>query len=440
MPAVPANPSVDVVVLNWNGRDYLPACLDALQQQTFAPAKIVVVDNGSTDDSLPWLRHTHPTVDIIDIGANVGFAAGNNVAIRSSAANIVALVNPDVILSPDWLAQVVATFAGDARIGIVGGKLWYPDGRTIQHGGGYLRPPQAMPGHYALGETDTGQADEPRDVEYVIGGATAIRREVVAGVGLLDEGYFLYYEDVDYCARARRAGWRVVYAPAATAVHIESATAVKGSFSYLGRFHTGRWRTLLKHMDGRVLVEETVPVERAWLSTLSPDERLAAALATQQALAGWDEVMVARVRDGAAALDPETAAAVRSALPALRDEALALPGPPVMAGYLARHSAIDAPTFASSIPLVAAFRTAWNNLAARDYLAPLLAQQNAVNEALAAEVTGRRVATEEAFARLAELQAIHAALAEETRMLALQAREAREVLGQVSPATPLDTE
>lgn len=432
MTAMADLPTVDVIVLNWNGRDYLPACLDALNRQTHPPASITVVDNGSTDDSLTWLRQTAPAVRLINLGANVGFAAGNNAALAESTAAVVALLNPDVVVSPDWLAQLAIACAASDRIGVVGGKLWYPDGRTIQHGGGYLRPPQALPGHYAIGEPDTGQADTPRDVDYVIGGAAAIRRETLHDVGLLDEGYFLYYEDVDYCLRARRAGWRVVYAPGATAVHVESATAVKGSFSYLGRFHTGRWRTILKHVDGRLIVAETLPAERAWLPGVDLDERLAAALAYQLTLTGWDEVLVAREREGLGKLDEDKATEIRAELRALRDAALALPGPPLTTGYLPNRSTITAPEFESSVPLVAALRTAWNNLAGRDYIAPLLTQQNAFNAALAAEVTARRVALETAFVRLSELQATHAALGEETRLLALQLREAQAVLAMMA--------
>jgi GT2 family glycosyltransferase len=431
MDAQPAPPTVAVLVLNWNGRAYLPDCLNALAVQTYPHATVTVIDNGSTDGSADWLRREWPSVRLLDLGANVGFAAGNNAAIRETTADIVALLNPDVVVSPDWLAQMAAALAADARVGVVGSKLWYPDGRTIQHGGGYLTSPQAMPGHYAGGEPDTGQADTPRDVTYVIGGAAAIQRAVLDEVGLLDEGFFLYYEDVDYCTRARRAGWRVVYEPRATAVHVESATAVKGSPSYLQRFHTGRWRYILKHLDATGITGETFSAERRWLDRLDLDERLAAALAYQVSLAGWDELWAARRQQGAGALDATTAADIRDGMLGLRDAALGLPGPPPDAGYLAGRVHITAPAFESSVPLVAALRTAWNNIATRWAVAPILAQQNALNVALADEVTARRQALEQAFVWLTELQAGHAALEAETRALALQLREARAVLEEL---------
>lgn len=146
------------------------------------------------------------------------------------------LLNPDVGLAPGTLAALAEALAADPRIGIAGAKLWYPDGETIQHAGGFITHPQALPGHYGIGAVDAGDYNTPRNVDYVIGAATALRRSMLDGIGLLDEGYFLYFEDADLCARARRAGYRVVYWPAATGVHVESATAAKGSFAYLHRF------------------------------------------------------------------------------------------------------------------------------------------------------------------------------------------------------------
>ena len=176
----------------------------------------------------------------------------------------------------------------DPDVAIAGCKLWYPDGETLQHGGGYITHPQAMPGHYGIGEADAGQHDAARYVDYVIGAAVAVRRTALEQIGLFDEGFFLYYEDADLCARARAAGYRVVYEPRATAVHVESAVAVRGSFSYYQRFHTGRWRYLLKHFSADALLNETVPAEAAWLERIGDDERRAVSLAYLANLFNFD--------------------------------------------------------------------------------------------------------------------------------------------------------
>ena len=128
-------PTLAVIILNWNGRDYLEDCLAALMAQTRPAESITLVDNGSSDDSVAFVRARFPGVAIRENGGNVGFAAGNNAALRRLTADVAVLLNPDVILSPDCLAALVATLAADPTIGLAGGKLWYPDGASIQHAG-----------------------------------------------------------------------------------------------------------------------------------------------------------------------------------------------------------------------------------------------------------------------------------------------------------------
>ena len=131
--------TVATIILNWNGRPYLEACLSALMAQTYPIARVMLVDNDSSDDSLPFVRQAFPTVEVIANGGNVGFAAGNNVALRAlmaetgeRTADVALLLNPDVVLSPTYVAALAATLAADPTIAVVGGKLWYPDGATLQ--------------------------------------------------------------------------------------------------------------------------------------------------------------------------------------------------------------------------------------------------------------------------------------------------------------------
>lgn len=344
--------SAEIILLNWNGRDYLDECLTNLLAQDTLPSKITLVDNGSTDGSVAFVRTTFPSVVIHENDANLGFAAGNNPALQAATADIAVLLNPDVMVAPDWLRRLTTRFEQDAAITVAGCKLWYPDGQTIQHAGGYITPPQAMPGHFGIGEIDTGQWDEPRDCDYVIGAALGLRTAVLPELGLLDEGYFLYYEDVDLCARARRAGGRVCYEPAATAIHVESATAVKGSFNYLRRFHTGRWRYLLKQMPGETIVDETFPAERDWLARIDIDERLAAALAYQATHASLDEIWQARELSGAGHLQPETMSLITAGLSELETVAWSLPS-------------VEAPDLEASSALMRLFRTRHSALLAK---------------------------------------------------------------------------
>ena len=381
-----------VIVLNWNGRAYLEACLSAVAVQTHPIARVLLVDNGSDDDSVSFVRQRFPTVEVIANGGNVGFAAGNNVALRQllageGATDVALLLNPDVVLAPDCVAALAATLAADPTIAIAGCKLWYPDGQTLQHAGGYVTAPQAMPGHYGVGQRDTGQQDATRDVEYVIGAALAVRLAALGRVGLFDEGFFLFYEDCDLCRRARAASYRVVYEPRATAVHVESVVTVRGSFSYLQRFHSGRWRYLLKHFTAAHLLDETLPAEIAWLGRIDAAERRAAGLAyvaTRHALPGIAHARsMAHARGAADPLPDETWTALAVALDDLRHRARqdALDGA-ALAGLAAAATLVERP-FVSTVPLfgplIARFRTAWNNVASRWYVGHVMEQQNAFN-------------------------------------------------------------
>ena len=435
-------PTIAVVVLNWNGRPYLEACLSAVAAQTAPIARVLLVDNGSDDDSVPFVRQTFPTVEVIENGGNVGFAAGNNVALRALGASdtltadVALLLNPDVVLSPDCVAALVAALAADPTIAIAGCKLWYPDGKTLQHAGGYITHPQAMPGHYGVGQRDAGQQDAARDVEYVIGAALAVRLAALGHIGLFDEGFFLFYEDSDLCLRARATGLRVVYEPRATAVHVESAVTVRGSFSYFQRFHTGRWRYLLKHFAAAELLDETLPAEVAWLEGIAAAERRAVALAylaTRHALPDIRHARsVAHARGGPDPLLDETWAALAAALDDLRDRARqdALDGG-ALAGLAAAATLVERP-FVSSVPLfgplIARFRTAWNNVASRWYVGHVMEQQNAFNALAVRQLETYELELREQLALLEEQVVEQEALRRRVQELAAQVAQLRRAL------------
>lgn len=427
--------TLTVLILNWNSRAYLEACLAALEAQTLQPERVVLIDNGSTDDSLAFVRDRFPQVELRENGGNLGFAAGNNTALAGLESNAAVLLNPDVVLSPDCLAALAAALAGDPRIGIAGAKLWYPDRKTIQHAGGTVRHPQAMPGHYGFGERDSGQHDAARDVDYVIGGAAAVRREVLETVGLLDEGFFLYFEDADYCARARDAGYRVVYEPRATAVHVESAVAVKGSFSYFQRFHTGRWRYLLKHFPAAEILNETLPAEAAWLEQIADDERRAASLAylaTSHALPGiW------LARGAKAPLSADERAAVAAGLMALRDQALRhTVGDGGLAALAAAAVVVERP-FTSNVPLlgplIARFRAAWNNVASRWYVHHVVVQQNEFNRLAVRQLETYEIELREQMALLEEQVVAQEELQQRVQELSAHLAELRRAISAGGP-------
>jgi GT2 family glycosyltransferase len=397
-------PRVALVVINWNGRPFLEACLTSLLKLNYPDFSVTVVDNASTDGSPDFIRDRFSQVELRCNPHNLGYGGGANVILRACAADVAVVLNTDLIVPPDWLTHLVIPMMDDPTIGIAGCKLYHPGGRIIQHAGGYITKPQAWPGHYGLNDEDRGQLDTMRDVDYVIGAALAIKRATLEHIGLFDEGYFLYYEDADLCLRARQAGYRVVYIPDAWLTHVESATTVKGSAAYLRRFFRARWRFILKHYAPLEILGESIPAEQAWLAHCNLVERQAAADAYRATLEGLSDVWLARARDSGIhvqAMSEEEQTLIADQLQTLLVISQQAPQSPLMSEALPKMNAestnqpstlyplrtkqlLQEQPFASHVPffgpLIARLREAWNSVSTKWYVRPLLQQQNEFNE------------------------------------------------------------
>jgi GT2 family glycosyltransferase len=258
-----------VIIVVWNGEHYLAKCLDAVVSQKSSDDEVIVVDNGSVDNSVVIVREQYPEVKIIENRRNLGFAGGVNTGIKAARGKFLFLLNQDTIMHHGWLDALLGAF-NEERTGIVGCKLLYPDGR-VQHAGGLIHWPLGLPDHFGYGQPDDGRWDKPRLVDYVTGAAFGIRRSVVEQIGPFDERFWPgYYEEVDYCLRARQAGWEVVYIPWCVGTHLESASLGKGSKPYLEAMHRGRLRFVLKHLDNVRLMNEFLPAERKYLLDSPP--------------------------------------------------------------------------------------------------------------------------------------------------------------------------
>jgi len=256
-----------VIVLSWNGMDYLEDCLNAVLSQDYPDFEVIVVDNGSTDGSADFVAQHFPRVRLIRNERNLGFAAGNNVGLRAATGDVLVLLNQDTVVRPGWLAALVNALE-DKAVGVAGCKILYPDGKTIQHAGGWIEWPLGVPHHYGRGERDTGQWDVPRPVEYVTGAAMAFRRDVLEQVGFLDEEFWpTYFEDADFCLQARKAGHKIWYTPEATLTHVESASHTS-QVSMWQAHHRGRMRFLLKHMPPSQFLTQFVQAEELYQPTI----------------------------------------------------------------------------------------------------------------------------------------------------------------------------
>jgi GT2 family glycosyltransferase len=248
---------ISVVIPNWNGRRWLPGCLAALAAQERPADEIIVVDNGSSDGSVEYLRAEHPEVTVLALSSNTGFAAAANIGVRIPVGEFVALVNADVELAPDWLARMGATLEADPGAASVAGKmLSLGDPTIVDDAGDVLRRDGVCEQRGRFGPDD-GRWDTPGEVFGACAGAALYRRSAVVEAGAFHEPYFAYLEDVDLALRLRLAGWTCRYEPV-VALHAAqgSSAALPGGAAFLAtrntlvlvaRFWPARWLGLVAY-------------------------------------------------------------------------------------------------------------------------------------------------------------------------------------------------
>ncbi|MFC1700533.1 glycosyltransferase family 2 protein [Patescibacteria group bacterium] len=239
------HPKVFVIILNWNGwRDTLE-CLKSLKQNNYWNYKIVVVDNGSTDNSLDRLQDidSDKRISLLPIGTNLGFSGGNNIGIKyalKNGADYILLLNNDTKVDKYFLSELIKQAEGDRNGGLFGPKIYYHDNpEVIWFAGGKINinPFEVNGTHIGLNKPDSEKYNQIKKVDYITGCCFLIKKEVIDKIGFLDEDYFLYYEDADYCLRARKAGYKCTFVPSAKIWHKCSVGTHEGSSSYV-YYHT----------------------------------------------------------------------------------------------------------------------------------------------------------------------------------------------------------
>jgi GT2 family glycosyltransferase len=239
-------PLVYIIILNWNGCQVTIECVETCRKLTYPNFRIIIVDNGSADDSEAILRERFPNIEFIQTGANLGFAGGNNVGIHHAiehGADYVWLLNNDTVVDTEALSALVHVAEGDKTVGMVGSKIVYYDNpRLLWYAGAVLDPNRPYRLHHrGLNEEDRGQFDAACETGYITGCSLLARREMMDIVGLLDDGLFLYFEDADWSARARAKGWKLSYCPASL-VHHKVSLSVGGAASPTLLYYTARNR------------------------------------------------------------------------------------------------------------------------------------------------------------------------------------------------------
>ncbi len=238
---------VSLVIPNWNGLRHLRTCLDAALAQTVSSCEVVVVDNGSTDGSADFVAANYPQVRILRREENLGFAAATNLGIRNTQGDYVATLNNDTEAEPTWLEGLVETMDSAPDVGMCASKLLFYDRRNVINSAGIAVDKVGIAWDRDGGAADAAGDLRPREVFGPCAGAALYRRAMLDQIGLFDEDFFSYLEDVDLAWRGQAVGWRCLYVPSARVYHVHSATGQEGSpfKNYLlGR---NKWWTILKN-------------------------------------------------------------------------------------------------------------------------------------------------------------------------------------------------
>lgn len=223
-------PQTFIVIVNYGGwRDTL-ACLESLDGLDYPTYQRVVVDNASPNNSETELRRARPDVTVIQSGANLGFAGGNNIGIRyalTRGADYVWLLNNDTVVEATSLTELVRVAEAEPDIGMVGSKLLFYDAPEVIQaaGGGKLLASLGLTTEFGRDCRDDGRWDKLLDLDHLSGASMLVRRKAIEEVGMMDESYFMYREETDWCLRMRRAGWRLGYAWKSRVLHKEGRSA-----------------------------------------------------------------------------------------------------------------------------------------------------------------------------------------------------------------------
>jgi GT2 family glycosyltransferase len=222
-------PLVYIIILNWNGYKETIDCLESLKKINYSNYKIVIVDNGSTDDSVNIIEKKHPEIHLIINKKNLGYCEGNNIGMNYAfkyKPDYILLLNNDVVVSPNFLEELVNVSECDKKIGLVGPKIYFesmPD--ILWFAGGKMDYSTGKAEHIGYLEKDKKQYDDILDTEYVTGCSVLIRTSIIKKLGGLDNSYFIYYEDIDLDFRLKKAGYKTLYAPKSMIWHKVSSAS-----------------------------------------------------------------------------------------------------------------------------------------------------------------------------------------------------------------------
>lgn len=225
-------PSVYIILVNYNGINDTIECIESLKKINYSNYKIIIIDNGSSDNSVNILREKYNSeIKIIDLKKNYGFAGGNNIGINMALnenIDYVLLLNNDTVVEKNFLKELVILAENNKQIGVVGGKIYYfDDKKKIWYAGAKINTLTGKTKHIGVDEYDKGQYDKISETDYVTGCMMLVSTNVIKRVGNMDESYFLYYEETDWSVRIKNAGYKLIYQPNSIIYHKVSRSTKK---------------------------------------------------------------------------------------------------------------------------------------------------------------------------------------------------------------------
>lgn len=237
------HPRIAVIIPTHRAERFIRDCLRSLYSSTLTDFETILVDDRSTDATVQIVREHFPQVRILRLHRNLGFPGAVNAGMRATDADYMVLLNDDTVVDRGWLEELVKCAEENPRAAMVGSKIYFPDGKTIQHAGGILYP-NAHGYHLGFGEIDRGQCDVQRPVDFCTGAALLIKRELINRVGYFYPRSKGYYEEADMAWKARKLAYEILYNPRAVVIHYSSQTYGR-SFRYYFILNCSRLKFIL---------------------------------------------------------------------------------------------------------------------------------------------------------------------------------------------------
>lgn len=217
-----SNPKITIIILHWNNYTDTLSCLASVAELDYDNYQVVVIDNGSSNNSAAIIADAHPDIKILVAKKNLGYTGGNNMGIEfaiQDGCDFVWLLNDDVTVAPNSLSALVGVAITNPKVGFLGPKVYMHEDRQRFLSCGGIIDNYWHPRLLGIGELDKGQYDDTSEVDYLSGCALLVSQETIQAIGMLDDDFFAYHEDIEWCYRGKRANLKVVFVPEAKVWH-----------------------------------------------------------------------------------------------------------------------------------------------------------------------------------------------------------------------------